>query len=113
MNPRAHYRRCFTGAAICFALAACSPAQVAKIETGIPADAALVSCIVSTALASGGDVAAVAVACGADAVQVAEILFSAATLPKGATNQMVSTASAVRSTKAFSDAYFHYPYAGK
>ena len=108
----AHFRRWGTVSAICFALAAgasCTPAQVAKIETGIPVDAALIGCVISTALSTGGNVLAVASACGGTAEQVVAILFQAATLPKGAMPAMVTAASALRTTPAFTDAFYNYP----
>ena len=106
-------RLCFSTSALCFALAACTPAQVAKVETGIPADAALIGCVVTTALASGGDVAAVAVACASDAATVAQILLAAATLKGSTSTAMVNSATAVRSTNSFRDAYYNYPQAAK
>ena len=112
----AHFRRWGTVSAICFVLAAgasCTPAQVAKIETGIPADAQLITCVVETALSTGGNVAAVATACGADAAAVVEILYAAATLPNGATTAQVHAASALRTTPAFADAFHNYPQPAK
>jgi membrane-associated protease RseP (regulator of RpoE activity) len=90
---------------------ACTPAQGKILVTGVPADIALVTCVVETALTTGGDVLAVAGACGSDAAEVAKILYAAATLPKGARNAQVATANAIRSTPAFADAWSHYPQA--
>lgn len=104
-----HYRRRFSVSAVCFMIAACSPAQVKKIETGIPDDAALVGCVITEALGTDMNVAAIALACGAKAEQVAELLYQASTLPKGATNTTVRSATNIRSTKAFADAYANYP----
>src|ERR1700690_55743 len=103
-----HVRRCGGLSLLCFTMAAgasCTPAQVAKVETGIPVDAALIGCVISTALSTGGNVLAVAAACGGTAEQVVAILFQAATLPSGARSAMVTSASAIRTTPAFSDAF--------
>jgi len=104
-----------TAALFLAAQTGCTKAQGLKLESGLPLDAQLVACVLETALTTGLDVAAVAGKCGGEAIQVAEILYEVATLPKGeaATHEMIASAFSVRSTPAFRDAYYHYPQAAR
>ena len=61
-----------------FPEAGCTAAQVKTIESGIPADLALVGCVLDAAL-GGATLAVVATTCGEDAVTAGTILVTAAT----------------------------------
>lgn len=93
---------------------ACTKAQGVVLESGVPAYEALVTCVIKDALGTAAaspvaTVVLIAEDCGGQAVDVARILYNAATLPKGARNAQVAAANAIRSTPAFADAYRNYP----
>ena len=92
----------------------CTKQQGTVLLSGLPADAALVGCVLSEALSGGLTVAALAGSCLTDAETVAMILYNAATLPPGnATPAMLKAATTVRSTPSFADAFHHYPEAAR
>ncbi len=108
----------FLALGACLGQLACTPAQGAKLQAGIPDDVNLAWCIIDTALSTGGNVAAVALACKTDAMIVVADLYSAATLPPAtsargsglATHEMVQAATTIRTSQAFIDASLHYSH---
>lgn len=89
----------------CAGLEACSAKQGTLLLNGLPADAALVACVVEAAVATGGNVAGIAAACGSDAATVAEILWESATTPANAAAARVDGATRIRSTPAFNEVW--------
>lgn len=86
-----------------FVAIACTPAQVAKIETGIPDDAVLLGCVVGAAL-GGLSVPAIATRCATDAVQVVEILWQAGTAKGAATPEGSELRARFLASEAYNEA---------
>jgi hypothetical protein len=82
----------------------CTAAQAKKVETGIPADAQLIGCVIATALASGGNLLAVATACGTDAVTAGQILVQAITSTSAMTAAQAAAEAKIAATPAAKEA---------